>query len=73
MKRCTFAFVEPIAWVERQQFQFGSVGQIRRLVNHEATGSHMCLDGHANERIIGRAAHQALAAVGARFIMKRRG
>lgn len=46
MKSRTIDVIEPIAGVERQQFQFGTFGEIRRLVNDQPSAANTCLDGH---------------------------
>ena len=66
MKRRTIGVIEPITRVEGQQLQFRTLRQIRRLVDDQPSGTDTCLDSHGNESSIGRAAQQALAAVGAR-------
>ena len=65
MKGRAVSLVEPIARVERQKLQFGSLRQIRGLINDQAASLNTCLDGHVNEGITRTAAQQALAAVGA--------
>ena len=65
MEGRTVGFVEPITWVEWQKLQLGALGQFRRLVNDQPSCTDTRLDGHANESNTGRAAQQALAAVGA--------
>ena len=61
----TIGFVEPITGVEWQKLEFGALRQIGRLVDNQPSRSDTCLDGHGNESNTGRAAQQALAAVGA--------
>ena len=46
MQRCAVGIVEPVPWVQRQQLQFGALGQVRRLVNHETPAAHPSLDRH---------------------------
>jgi len=46
MKGRTISVIKPIAGVERQQFQFGTFGQIRRFVNDQPPAANTCLDGH---------------------------
>lgn len=71
MQRRPLALVEPIARVERQELQFGSFRQVRRLIDHEASGTNSRFDGHADERSIGQAAQQANGAVAAKALCKR--
>jgi len=62
VERRTVGFIEPIARIKRQKFQFRTLGQIRRLVDDQSPGVDTCLDGHAEERTTRTAAQQALAA-----------
>ena len=64
VERGTIRFVEPVTGVEWQKLEFGTLGQIRRLVDDQPARTDTCLDGHGNESSTGRA-RQALAAVGA--------
>lgn len=66
MKRRTVGVIEPIAGVQREKFQFGPLGQFRRLVDDQPAGANTCLDRHTNEAITGTAAQQAVAADGGR-------
>jgi hypothetical protein len=38
--------VEPVPGVQRQQLQFGALGQVRRLVDHETPAARSSLDRH---------------------------
>ena len=38
--------IEPVPWVERQQLDLSSLGQIGGLVYHQPTGSNTSLDSH---------------------------
>jgi len=37
---------EPITWIQRQEFNFGSLWQIAWFINQQPTGTHLCLDRH---------------------------
>jgi hypothetical protein len=62
VKRRPVGFIEPIARIKWQKFQFSTLGQIRRFVNDQSPGVNTCLDGHGEKRTTRRAAQQALAA-----------
>lgn len=43
MKRGSIGFIEPVPEIERQEFDFGSFGQIGWLVDDESSGLHSSL------------------------------
>src|SRR5262245_15642586 len=48
MKRGSVALVEPVPWIERQQLDFGSFGQVCRFVNDQPAGLHSSLQCHTD-------------------------
>ena len=46
MERSAVFLVEPIAGIERQEFDFRSFGQIRRLIDDESSGLYSSLQRH---------------------------
>jgi len=62
VKGSTVGFVKPITRIQRQQLNFGALGQIRGLVNDQTAVMDACLDGHGNETITTPIAQQGFAA-----------
>jgi len=50
MQRRAIGVIEPVAWIERKEFQFGAFGQVRRLVHDQAAGGDASFDRHARQR-----------------------
>ena len=47
MERSPIFFIEPVPGIKRQEFDFGSFGQIGWLVDNESPGLHSSLQCHA--------------------------
>ena len=47
MERGSIFLIEPVPGIERQEFDFGSFGQIGWLVDNESPGLHLSLQCHA--------------------------
>jgi hypothetical protein len=62
MKGRALGIVEPIARIESEQLQLGSVGQVCGLVDEQPAVMNARLDGHAPEGTIEAAARQGVGA-----------
>ena len=47
MQGGTVVIIQPVARVERQEFHFSAVREVRRFVENEPSGFDRSLDGHA--------------------------
>ena len=69
----TISFIEPIAGVEGQQLQFGTLGQIRWFVNDQPPAANTCLDGHEMRVSLQEPPNKRLQPTPLGAIVKRRG
>jgi hypothetical protein len=60
MEGGTVGVIQPVAGVERQEFHFSAVGQIRRFVNNEPSGFDRSFDGHEGSVPLDRPPNKAL-------------
>ncbi|MBM3773716.1 MAG: hypothetical protein FJW37_00965 [Acidobacteria bacterium] len=66
MKRRTIRFIEPITRVKWQKLHFGTLGQVRWLVDDQPSAANACLDGHEMRVSLQEPPQQAFAADAAR-------
>lgn len=52
MQRRAIGVIEPVAWIERKEFQFGAFRQVRRLIHDKAPGGDASFDRHVRQRSI---------------------
>jgi hypothetical protein len=71
MKGRSVGVVEPITGVQRQEFDDGSLRQIRWFVNDESTGAHASLEGHGIRLSPGGPPNNRLQPTAAGAIMSR--
>ena len=73
MKCRTISFIEPIAGIEWQQLQFGTLGQIRWFINDQPPAANTRLDGHEMRVSLQEPPNKRLQPTPLGAIVKRRG
>lgn len=65
----TLGLIEPVARIQRQQLDFGALWEVGRLVDHQASRTHVSLDRHAVSVTLDRPPNKELHPTGAGVVV----